>query len=64
MRNCLFSGAETDLLSALRNGEALEPLIRNSVMKKKAVRAGYEPTDENATIPDDVNQRAMVAIGG
>jgi molybdenum cofactor biosynthesis protein A len=64
MRNCLFSGAETDLLSALRNGDALEPLIRNSVMKKKAVRAGYEPTDENATVPEDVNQRAMVAIGG
>jgi molybdenum cofactor biosynthesis protein A len=64
MRNCLFSGAETDLLSAYRNGQPLEPLIRNSVEKKKAVRAGYEPTNEDAVIPADVNQRAMVAIGG
>jgi cyclic pyranopterin phosphate synthase len=64
MRNCLFSGVETDLLSAYRNGQPLEPLIRNSVEKKKEVRAGYEPTNEDAIIPADVNQRAMVAIGG
>lgn len=64
MRNCLFSGAETDLLGAFRNGEALEPLIRRSVEKKKLVRAGYEPSDSKADIPADVNQRAMVAIGG
>lgn len=64
MRNCLFSGAETDLLAALRSGEALEPLIRKSVEKKKAIRAGYEPSDDNADVPSDINQRAMVAIGG
>ena len=36
MKNCLFSNEETDLLTALRNGENVEALIRQTVLNKHA----------------------------
>lgn len=64
MKNCLFSNSETNLLSALRSGEDLEPLIRGSIMHKKAVRAGMDTFDEMADRTKHEDNRSMVAIGG
>ncbi len=60
MKNCLFSSSETDLLTAMRAGEDIEPLILKSVWGKKALRGGIE------TMEDFTKQknRTMVAIGG
>ena len=60
MKNCLFSASETDLLSELRAGKDIKPLILNTVWNKKAWRAGIN------TIEDFSKQknRTMVAIGG
>ncbi|HEY4799180.1 MAG TPA: radical SAM protein, partial [Bacteroidia bacterium] len=60
IKNCLFSQAETDLLSALRRGDDIVPMIQNAVYHKKAVRAGMESNEEFGK----EKNRAMVAIGG
>jgi cyclic pyranopterin phosphate synthase len=64
MKNCLFSNNEVDLLTALRNNQDLEPLIKQCVWQKKAVRAGMD-TDEKLADKDlNQNNRSMIAIGG
>jgi molybdenum cofactor biosynthesis protein A len=61
IKNCLFSNQETDLLSALRNKEAIQPLILSSISKKAKSRAGLKSfDDENFTFKN----RSMTAIGG
>lgn len=60
IKNCLFSGTETDLLGAMRRGENIEPLIRESVWFKKSVRGGMNTLEEFGK----QKNRTMVAIGG
>ncbi len=60
MKNCLFSGGETDLLGALRRGEDIVPLIEQTVWNKKAVRGGAEKLNDFSK----QKNRTMVAIGG
>jgi cyclic pyranopterin phosphate synthase len=64
LKNCLFSTSETDLLSALRSGEDIIPLITSSVQNKKAVRAGMESHEDFANTDEHASNRQMVAIGG
>lgn len=64
LKNCLFSNAETDLLTAHRNGESLENLIGFSIKNKKKIRAGMDsPEAVNNPILNQDN-RSMIAIGG
>lgn len=60
IKNCLFSGSETDLLSAMRRGEDIIPMIRETIGYKKSMRGGMN------TFADFGKQknRSMVAIGG
>lgn len=61
MKNCLFSKTETDLLTALRAGEDLEPLIRQCLFEKEAERGGqFAETVDAGTMKN----RSMIAIGG
>lgn len=60
IKNCLFSDSETDLLSAMRRGEDIVPLIREAVWHKKSQRAGIT-SFENL---EKRKNRAMIAIGG
>jgi len=64
MKNCLFSKSETDLLSALRNGQDLEALIRKNIMDKEAERGGQFLTDFEHLHSEDMTNRSMIAIGG
>ncbi|MCG9972911.1 GTP 3',8-cyclase MoaA [Christiangramia crocea] len=64
IKNCLFSNHETDLLSALREGENLEELIANSLNKKKAVRAGMNSFEKLNDPERHTNNRSMITIGG
>ncbi len=64
LKNCLFSSSETDLLTPLRNGEEILPLIKASIYGKKAVRAGMETHEQFASKDEHSANRKMVAIGG
>lgn len=66
MRNCLFSRQETDLLSALRRGDDIAPLIEANVLGKHAMLGGLPPfkPEKQAEVLHDLSARPMVSIGG
>lgn len=64
MKNCLFSGGETDLLGALRQGHDIRPLITQGVLHKKRRRAGMDDLDQLSDPARHTANRSMVAIGG
>lgn len=57
IKNCLFSPDETNLLEPLRNGEDLEPIIREALYNKKARHAGMINLSHQ-------KNRTMTTIGG
>ena len=66
MRNCLFAREETDLLSALRRGENIAPLIEANVLAKHAMLGGlpaFKPEKQEEVL-HDLSARPMVSIGG
>lgn len=62
MKNCLFDRNETDLLSALRRGDDIIPLIHESVQNKKKERGGL--FDDTANTSAFNENRTMISIGG
>lgn len=66
MRNCLFAREETDLLSALRRGEDIAPLIEANVLAKHAMLGGLPPfrPEKQEEVLHDLSERPMVSIGG
>ena len=66
MRNCLFAREETDLLSALRRGENIAPLIEANVLAKHVMLGGlpaFKPEKQEEVL-HDLSARPMVSIGG
>jgi cyclic pyranopterin phosphate synthase len=64
MKNCLFSKGETDLLTALRNGEDLTPLIEQCVLEKEEALGGQFTSDYQEIDPESLHNRSMIRIGG
>jgi cyclic pyranopterin phosphate synthase len=64
MKNCLFSDKETDLLSALRNGEDVLPLIIHSIGSKAKELGGQFTKDFEKIQTEDLHNRSMISIGG
>ncbi len=64
MKNCLFSKEETDLLGALRKGEAIAPLIHQSIKNKAKELGGQFTTDFEKILAEDIDNRSMITIGG
>jgi len=64
MKNCLFSGEETDLLSALRQGEDVVPLIHMSVKAKAKELGGQFTADFEHLLAETIHNRSMITIGG
>ena len=64
MKNCLFSKEETDLLTALRRGEDVLPLILQSVQSKAKQLGGQMVTDFTHVDADTIKNRSMITIGG
>ena len=64
IKNCLFSNNELDLLSQLRSGNDIKPLIQKSVLAKKAVRAGMDTIEKFGNTGLNSDNRSMIAIGG
>ncbi len=64
MKNCLFGSEEMDILGTLRAGKPIEPLIRNSVLRKHAVMGGqFKKSYKNANA-SELKNRSMIKIGG
>lgn len=64
LKNCLFSQGETDLLTSLREGRDIEPLIQQAVLAKKAIRGGLESPEDFQQPENHRNNRSMIRIGG
>ena len=64
MKNCLFSKEETDLLSALRKGEDVVPLIHQSIYAKAKELGGQFTADFEHLHAEDIHNRSMITIGG
>ena len=64
LKNCLFSSGETDLLTALRAGQDVESLIRDTLLAKHARLGGQLADDYHSTDPHTLQNRSMIAIGG
>jgi cyclic pyranopterin phosphate synthase len=64
IKNCLFSEEETDLLLALRNGEALLPLIENAIKTKHKELGGQFSKQFELIDANTIHNRSMIAIGG
>lgn len=64
MKNCLFSKDETDLLTAFRNGEHIEPLILQNISKKAEALGGQFNTDFEHLEAAAIRNRSMITIGG
>lgn len=64
LKNCLFSSTESDLLTPLREGRSIEPLIQKAVLSKLKIRGGMDKL-EKLQEPELHNQnRNMTTIGG
>ena len=64
MKNCLFSKGEVDILSALRNGEDIVPLIKQCVTDKAAALGGQFEGDYEKIDAAKIKNRSMINIGG
>ncbi len=57
IKHCLFSKGEIDLLSALRSGQPLEPLVQAALFQKAAQTGGQ-------SFSEPTKNRPMISIGG
>lgn len=66
MRNCLFAREETDLLTPLRRGEDIRPMIVANVRAKHPMLGGLPPfkPEKQEEVLHDLSTRPMVSIGG
>ncbi|RYY61086.1 MAG: GTP 3',8-cyclase MoaA [Chitinophagaceae bacterium] len=64
LKNCLFSTGETDLLTALRNGEEILPLILQSIGEKAKALGGQFSGTFEALDAASLHNRSMITIGG
>lgn len=64
MKNCLFSKTEMDLLTPLRNGLDVEPLILECLSQKAKALGGQLQPDYKQIDAEEVQNRSMIAIGG
>ncbi len=64
MKNCLFSTDETDLLTTLRTGKDIVPLIKECILSKKEERGGQFARAMEEIDYEHMKNRSMIAIGG
>jgi len=63
MKNCLFGKDELDLISALRKGENIIPIIEKSIFMKHQ-KLGGQFDDYKNIEPHSLENRSMIKIGG
>lgn len=64
IKNCLFSSTETDLLTPLRNGVSIEPIIEKVMNSKFFMRGGMDTIEKLKDSNLHSLNRSMITIGG
>jgi cyclic pyranopterin phosphate synthase len=64
LKNCLFSATESDLLTTLRAGKSIEPIIQKAVQAKLKVRGGMDTLKKLQEPKLHSQNRSMITIGG
>ena len=64
LKNCLFSKTETDLLTPLRSGIDILPLIHQCIGEKAKELGGQFDHFFRNLHPEDIDNRSMITIGG
>ena len=64
IKNCLFSSTESDLLTPLREGKNIEPIIAKATQAKFKVRGGMDTLEKLQEPKLHTKNRSMIAIGG
>ncbi len=64
LKNCLFSSTESDLLTAFRAGNSIEPIIKKAVQAKFKMRGGMDTLKKLQEPKLHNNNRSMITIGG
>jgi len=64
LKNCLFSNSESDLLTKLREGNPIEPIIQKAVQAKFKVRGGMDTLEKLKEPKFHSLNRNMTTIGG
>ena len=64
LKNCLFSATESDLLTPLRDGKDITPMIQKAVQSKFKIRGGMDTLEKLETPDLHGKNRSMITIGG
>jgi cyclic pyranopterin phosphate synthase len=64
LKNCLFSATESDLLTPLREGKNIEPIIQKAMHSKFKIRGGMDTLEKLEEPKLHSQNRSMIAIGG
>lgn len=64
IKNCLFSSSETDLLTPMRAGADILPLIQMSIASKHKELGGQFSKEFEKIDVGELHNRSMIAIGG
>jgi len=64
LKNCLFSADESDLLTQLRTGKDIIPVIQSAVASKKEKLAGMDSFETEQGKEIFSRNRSMISIGG
>jgi len=64
LKNCLFSASESDLLTPLREGKDITPIISKAMRSKFKVRGGMDTMEKLESPELHGKNRSMISIGG
>lgn len=64
LKNCLFASHEPDILTPLREGKEILPIITETIQSKAKARGGMETNSAFETESQSHKNRSMIAIGG
>jgi cyclic pyranopterin phosphate synthase len=64
LKNCLFSASESDLLTSLREGKNIEPIIKKVMQAKFKIRGGMDTLKKLEEPKLHSQNRSMITIGG
>jgi len=64
LKNCLFSATESDLLTPLREGKDITPIISKAMRSKFKVRGGMDTMEKLESPELHGKNRSMISIGG
>lgn len=64
LKNCLFSSSESDLLTPLREGKDIVPMIQKAIQQKFKIRGGMDTIEKLEEPKLHSQNRSMITIGG